>query len=423
MNVFSIFLLAVKNIIKHRKHYFQLFMGIFLSIFFVMTAVIFSVFINSHIRDEFPDNSLCYLKYYDEDNRKKIKGVCKEAFDMDDVGFAMRIVDGIPANLLENRKFPLDIVFENTVVEIDGHDYYFIEIENNNLSYGGVFISQIDNTISDFSDFLYRYYEEPFICGSDCQTKNDILIPEQYLKALGIMPEQYNGLIGKKLIVKLIVPKNYNVTSEYTICGIVKEECYSDIPVTMMTQFNNSLITQSDIAYVFFDSYDDKSFDKTKKELDSIFGIKGSTCLAFDNIVFLNRQANFTKRVLMIILVMLTVAVIIHLSVYMFFYIDQNKMYYSLLYSLGMNQKRIAFLSFTEIALNTIISSFLGVILSYVVSFFVDRLINTYIALVMWRWDLLIVLIVTVVPLITFLLSSVMYAYTYRNVSAIPGIK
>lgn len=125
----------------------------------------------------------------------------------------------------------------------------------------------------------------------------------------------------------------------------------------------------------------------------------------------------------MMIVAILAFAVIFHLSVYIFFYSEQNRKYNFLLYSLGMSPKKIAVLSFMEMVLNTALAALSGVILSYVISFYADKIINNDIALVAWRWDILVILILIVVPLITVILSLATAVYTYFNVSAIPGIK
>ena len=423
MNVVSILFLAIKNIKKHRKHFLQLFLGIFLSVSFFMTAVIFSIFINSHINDEYPENKLCFLKYYDDDNMIMIRGACKEAVKEKDVKCTLRLMECLALKKTEKQRMALDLSFDNEILEIDGNDYKYSGLSEDFTLNNGVSIVQIDNTISDFSEFLYSFYDDPFICGSDCKSMNDILIPEQYLEAYAIPQEQYNQLIGKKLSIKLNVPKNYSISSKYTICGIIKKECFSDIPISMITQINDQYFINSDIAYIFFDSYQHKKFEKDKKKLDSSFGIKGSICRAYEKIDFLDRQANFTRHVLMMIVAMLAFAVIFHLSVYIFFYSEQNRKYNFLLYSLGMSPKKIAVLSFMEMVLNTALAALSGVILSYVISFYADKIINNDTALVACRWDTLVILILIVVPLITVILSLATAVYTYFNVSAIPGIK
>ncbi|MBP5362376.1 MAG: ABC transporter permease [Ruminococcus sp.] len=420
MSCSVLFSLAIKNIRRHFRHNLQVFFGIFLSVTLVMTAVVFVFFIRSHIADEYPDNKICFIKYYNE-NMTSMADRCDDASKVEGVCCVMRAIDYTIFDFYNRQnKVTEDLSFENEILEIGDKKYKYSSSEafkdEYRLNYG-LEVSQIDNSVSDFSDYLYSYYDEPFLFGSDCINDNDIIIPEQYLMVYGVPESEYENCIGQPLTVRFSRTGNSSLIRKYNICGIVKKECYDGFPASMIIKKHGKHNSTWDMVYVYIKKYESKKFESEKNALDHQFGVKGDICLAYEKLNFLQKQSDFVGHILLLVISCVAAAVIFYMIVYMFFYIEQQQKYSAILLSLGMNAKKIALLNMTEVGISSFIATKCGIWCSYFVSLKADRLINEDTVLVTWDWNVLLYAHLTAIPVFVVLFAAIIGGYTYYKTS------
>ncbi len=422
MKFSALFSLALKNIRRHIKHHMQVFLGIFLSVTFVMTTVIFVFFIRSHIADEYPDNQICFIKYYNED-MSSLADKCKDAQEIEDVSCIIRVLDYFMLDIDNNQNIVMeDMAFENEILEIGNKEYKYSSSdafkEEYKLNYG-LEVCQIDNSISDFSDYLYSFYDEPFVCGNNCENANDIMIPEQYLIMFGVPESEYPYCINKNISVKFLTAGNYSLIRNFNICGVIKKECFDGFPVSMIINKQEKYYSEWDNVYVYVKKYEQKNFESIKNTLDNQFGVIGNICKAYEKLHFLQKQSNFVGHILLLVIICVVLAIIFYLVIYMFFYIEQNQKYSAILLSLGLNSKKIALLNMIEVGINTFLATICGIWCSYYMSLKVDRMINEDIGLITWNWNVLINAHLIAVLIFVFLFSIIIGGYTYYKTSHI----
>lgn len=422
MSFFVLFSLALKNIHRHFKHHLQVLLGIFLSVTFFMTTVIFVFFIQSHIKDEYPDNKICFIKYYNEDN-SSLASKCDGAKKIKDVCCIIRTLNYMILNIEDNQGNNMESMeFENEILEIGDNIYKYSSSESFREEYKlnyGLEVAQIDDSISDFSDYLYNFYDEPFICGGECEKSTDILVPEQYLILFGVPENEYENCIGKNLSVKFSRTDNYSLIRNYNISGIIKKECFDGFPVSMIIKTQENYYSDWDIIYVYTKKYDLKQFEKLKNALDHQFGVIGNICLSYEKLNFLQKQSNFVEHILLLVIICVVAAVILYLLIYMFFYIEQNQKYSAILLSLGLNSKKVALLNMIEVGISSFIATICGIWCSYFISLNVDKVINEDIELITWNWNILIYAHFIAIIVFVLLFSVIIGGYTYYKTSHI----
>lgn len=422
MSFSVLFSLALKNIHRHFKHHLQVLLGIFLSVTFVMTTVIFVFFIRSHIKNEYPDNKICFITYYNDDNSSLVSK-CDGAKKIKDVCCVIRTLNYMILDFENNQGNVMeDMAFENEILEIGDKTYKYSSSESFREEYKlnfGLEFAQIDNNISDFSEYLYSFYDEPFMYGGECEKSTDILVPEQYLILFGVPENEYENCIGKKLSVKFLQTDNYSLIRNYNISGIIKKECFDGFPVSMIIRTQEKYYSDWDIVYVYAKEYDLKRFESIKNELDNEFGVTGDICLAYEKLNFLQKQSNFVEHILLLVVICVVAAVILYLLIYMFFYTEQNQKYSAILLSLGLNSKKIALLSTLEVGISSFIATICGIWCSYFISLNVDKIINEDIELITWNWNILIYAHLIAIIVFVLLFSVIIGNYTYYKTSHI----
>ena len=368
-------------------------------------------FVEESCREDFnreiPETSTSSIP---EVNFRKIK------FDEEKIWLPWRIIDNNQNIVME------DMAFENEILEIGNKEYKYSSSdafkEEYKLNYG-LEVCQIDNSISDFSDYLYSFYDEPFVCGNNCENANDIMIPEQYLIMFGVPESEYPYCINKNISVKFPTAGNYSLIRNFNICGVIKKECFDGFPVSMIINKQEKYYSEWDNVYVYVKKYEQKNFESIKNTLDDQFGVIGNICKAYEKLHFLQKQSNFVGHILLLVIICVVLAIIFYLVIYMFFYIEQNQKYSAILLSLGLNSKKIALLNMIEVGINSFLATICGIWCSYYMSLKVDRMINEDIGLITWNWNVLINSHLIAVLIFVFLFSIIIGGYTYYKTSHI----
>lgn len=420
MKMSNLLSIALKNLRRHRKHHIQVFFGVFLSVFCIMTVVLYSMFLNKHINTTIPDNLNCYLTYHSDDTSNNYKEECESATVIKGVGAVLGLTDLslYSMNMNSNNDMPYDFTFDNEILNISGKQYSYSHSDMLQDEYGifsGIELFRINPDIFDLNDYLNLYYNEAFLYGSTGINDGDVIIPEQYLILYGIPESEYESFIGKSLSIELKFPKNYTATPEYRICGIIKQECYNSFPVSLIVSSDMTDSSTYSLTYVYFENFENDLFNSAKKELDQIFNNKGNICSDYENIITLHKQISFANHVLLIIVLILSMSFLLHLIIYLFFYINRNEMYMALLLSLGMNSKNITMLNVIEITMNSLFSSICGVLCSYLLSFNIDKYINSDKMVIMWDAKLLLIALLITVPVVIILMALISGCYVYRQ--------
>ena len=422
MRMSALFSLALKNIRHHLKHHLQVFLGIFLSVTFVMTTVIFIFFIHTHIANEYPDNKICFIKYYNDD-MSSLADKCEDVQKINDVCCVIRTIDYSILDLdnMQNNAME-DMAFKNEILEIGNKEYKYSSSDafkdEYKLNYG-LEVSQIDNNISAFSDYLYSYYDDPFVCGNDCEKANDVLIPEQYLIMFGVPEDEYQNCIDQNFSVKFSATDNYSLVRNFNISGIIKKECFDGFPVSLIINKQANYYSDWDIVYVYVNKYQPKRFERIKSTLDDQFGVIGNICIAYEKLNFLQKQSNFVGHILLLVITCVVAAVIFYLLINVFFYIEQNQKYIAILLSLGMNSKKVSLLNMIEVGVSSFLSTILVIWCAYIISFNVDKIINSDIELVTWNWNILIIAHLIAILCFVLFFSAAIGLYTYYKASNI----
>lgn len=81
----------------------------------------------------------------------------------------------------------------------------------------------------------------------------------------------------------------------------------------------------------------------------------------------------------------------------------------------GMNSKNITMLNVIEITMNSLFSSICGVLCSYLLSFNIDKYINSDKMVIMWDAKLLLIALLITVPVVIILMALISGCYVYRQ--------
>lgn len=372
MKVFDIIKLSVINGIKNIKMSLSLIIGLTIIIELLMVSIGYEYSLNTYISETIKnESSLKYARFFGEDIRSvdtdKIEGIMQiDYVNLDNVVSKNGILG-------EGYRKTKNYTISDAVMKINGKRYigvndfsYDFNLESTLLADSNdksvmydIGIMDYENNLliseNEINEFENKYNEKDiFLEGENLYGKKQIVMTDYMLDKFGITTD-FSEYIGQK--ISLYVVNNGEeicVLEDYELVGIIDSNfnrigSRKDLPQIIISDIEKDF---SDLGYtrIFFHKFKDViEFCKNA----GTFVMPTPTAIEFAEI---EKLYTFFNKVVLIIFVVLVIVIMVFIYTIIYFYYKKRMSYIFMQRAMGINNKSMYLLIFTELFIMDIIA-------------------------------------------------------------------
>ena len=380
-----IFKLAIRNIVCNKRNYFPVFFCMFLVIGMTVSIFYYSDSILQSIRQKLTSDERCIIQICSKSaqldlHKSAIDEVCRDPSVCDIyTGCQMFAPQLVPHDFY--LKHPDNIPtgsFSDSYAVINGAVYSFsnfpgiTKAENISMLY-------IDHTVMNEKNII----SNGIMCGDMINDPGQIIIPEQYLKMLGISHSEYEELIGKELSIHIrSYPDSIDITlfKGLKIVGILSESYFAGnefmsfiVPLEDLSKKTDDYVIYSNL---YIDIYD---YDKCNSIIDKLHGAKMNDVYLlspYDTIDFMYKQYFFVTKVIGLIAIFIFIALMLYLVIFITFSVQRSAQMSAVYVSLGFTPKDVMIIRVLENTVTAVASFIFSLPLFCILAHFTLGYIN-----------------------------------------------
>lgn len=237
--------------------------------------------------------------------------------------------------------------------------YFDIEAYNTDFS---VF------TESDLREFMSKSGKNKYINGDMINGEKQILISDYMLERFGILENNHDNFIGKKLSFYL-KDTDKPIIEDYIIVGVIDSDLFHTLCNNCSSQIIisniNPELSYTNTGYV---QYYTDSFRNTNKlsimlSNDNIPHVLNQNVENYDSI---EKQQSISNRLIYIVIIFLLIALSISIITVIYFYNSEKTKYTSMMLAIGLRRGKLLVIRLWEIMIDGFISMIIGAALSTV---------------------------------------------------------
>ena len=378
MSFANIIKLATQNIMGYKK----MFMRVFISITIISVLSASSMHIISSMQSTMQDISqkelyaaTLHFSEFDpmtinsDDVRNRFINLCSKTDEVADITVKTNYWYFDTEQLYSDNDTSINISF-------DSGDIYNLENSSNfepvaiDLNYS-TFHRTNENSINKEKPHLTRY-----LYGREIAADNEIMIPDSFLKELGIKKEEMASIIGKNITItdvtgKIVFLDNITVVGIYDSSFGHNDEIDNSLYISDKCAAASNCYPYFRKTQITFGSFEgcENAQDLCKKE-----GISLSRNFQQIYLLWLEKIVIFGRELMALILPLIYVVMLLYLFSALYFYHSDAIKRNSLLRVLGTKRKSVNLITLTELLIINLFSAITGFGLSLLINLFVANI-------------------------------------------------
>ena len=376
MKVHNIFKQAVYNMFRNKTVFFQLFWGMTITLFIIISGTLYIFNINDTIRSS--TERILYKAYFyfeqcDMPEPEKRDMIVSDIMNSNVVS-CYNIYCYAPPGVMEKSKeiFKSSYYYDNYDLIIGDKRYIFNVEETEDImpiSSAGIVLKTYEEGTAMISDNLIKAYTYKYgngnilVSGSMPQRAGEILLTEVLLEMYGVPESEYNSFIGETfcLFNKELGKEVY----EYTVSGVLKKEA-CEMDDCLMSVYYPERVENEMTVYLFeLNGYDSKELKTLFTDIKQRYGVELTTSYAFDTLKSLNSQKRFSEKTVTVIMLIIFLSSMVSISIFLELLTVQKKHMTAIYLSQGMTPKMVIAIRLTELIIVFLISDIISSITAY----------------------------------------------------------